>query len=126
MVNASYTMGATTLSAGWNNGDRLAAGTSTSGTAAGAAVSTDGYRMGIRHTMGNIGLMASYTQQNAGSGASGAEVKSKVTGLRADYNFSKTAAAYVGYENWDTGTAYASTLTSGTRKIVSMGLRKSF
>jgi len=125
MLNASYVMGGTTVSAGWNKGDRLAAFGSSDGT----AVETDGYRLGIKHTMGAIDLMASYTQQtgnSAGTTSARTDVKAKVTGLRADYNFSKTAAAYVGYESWDTGTAYANTLTSGTRKIASMGLRKSF
>ena len=130
MLNASYVMGNTALSAGWNNGDRLASFGATDAT----AVDTNGYRLGIRHTMGNIDLLASYTRQTANSGGTtGArtDVTAKVIGLRADYNFSKTAAAYVGYENWDTGAAYseaaaASALTTGTRKIVSIGLRKSF
>ena len=72
--------------------------------------------------MGATDLMASYTQQKSTT----SDVKATVTGLRADYNFSKTAAAYVGYENWDTGATYANSLTTGTRKIASMGLRKSF
>jgi predicted porin len=130
MLNASYVMGNTALSAGWNNGDRLASFGATDAT----AVDTNGYRLGIRHTMGNIDLGASYTRQTANSGgttSARSDVTAKVTGLRADYNFSKTAAAYVGYENWDTGAAYseaavASALTTGTRKIVSIGLRKSF
>jgi len=114
MVNASYVMGNTTVSAGWNDGETLASTT--------AAVPTSGYRAGVKHTMGAIDLMASYTQQKSTT----SDVKATVTGLRADYNFSKTAAAYVGYENWDTGATYANSLTTGTRKIASMGLRKSF
>jgi len=40
---------------------------------------------------------------------------------------SKTTAAYLGYENFNTGTALATTgTTSGTRSITSVGLRKSF
>ncbi len=125
MLNASFVMGGTTLSAGWNKGDRLAGFSSSDGT----AVATDGYRVGVKHTIGAIDLMASYTQQtgnSAGTTSARTDVKAKVTGLRADYNLSKTAATYVGYENWDSGTAYANSLTTGTRKIVSMGLRKSF
>jgi predicted porin len=114
MVNASYVMGATTLYAGWNDGDTLASTT--------AAVPTNGYRVGIKQTMGAIDLMASYTTQTSTT----SDLKATVAGLRADYNFSKTAAAYVGYESWDTGTAYNNSLTTGTRKIASMGLRKSF
>jgi len=114
MLNASYVMGATTVYAGWNDGETLASTTS--------AVPTSGYRAGVKHTMGAIDLMASYTQQKSTT----SDVKATVTGLRADYNFSKTAAAYVGYENWDTGATYNNSLTTGTRKIASMGLRKSF
>jgi predicted porin len=114
MLNASYVMGNTTVSAGWNDGETLASTT--------AAVPTSGYRAGVKHTMGAIDLMASYTQQKSTT----SDVKATVTGLRADYNFSKTAAVYVGYENWDTGATYANSLTTGTRKIASMGLRKSF
>ncbi len=57
MLNASYVMGATTLSAGWNDGETLASTT--------AKVPTSGYRAGIKHTMGAIDLMASYTQQKS-------------------------------------------------------------
>ncbi len=125
MVNASYKLGNTTLYAGWNKGDRLAGFSATDG----SAVKTDGYRVGIKQTIGKIDLMASFTQQtgtSAGTTSARTDVKAKVTGLRADYNLSKTAALYVGYENWDTGTAYANSLTTGTRKIASLGLRKSF
>jgi len=114
LVNASYNLGATTLYAGWNDGDTLASTTT--------QTATKGYRAAIKHTMGAVDLMASYMQQTSGT----SNVKATLTGLRADYNFSKTAAAYVGYENWDTGATYGSTLTSGTRKIASVGLRKSF
>jgi predicted porin len=115
MINASFAMGSTTLYAGWNKGDSTAASST-------ATTATKGYRFGAKHTMGAIDLGASYTQQTSGT----ANTDASVTGLRADYNFSKTAAAYIGYENWDTGTAYASTATSGMRKITSVGLRKSF
>jgi len=114
MLNGSFAMGATTLYAGWNKGDQTTAGAT--------ATATKGYRLGAKHTMGAIDLGASYTQQTSGT----ANTDASVTGLRADYNFSKTAAAYIGYENWDTGTAYASTATTGMRKITSVGLRKSF
>ncbi len=114
MLNASFAMGATTLYAGWNKGDNLTAGATTT--------PTKGYRLAAKHTMGAIDLAASYTQQTSGA----TNIDASVTGLRADYNLSKTAAAYIGYENWDTGTAYANTATSGVRKITSVGLRKSF
>jgi predicted porin len=44
-----------------------------------------------------------------------------VTGLRADYNLSKTAALYIGYESYDNGAATANETTA-----TAIGLRKSF
>ena len=126
MINANYKLGDTTLYAGWNKGNRLAVFSSTDG----SAVDTKGFRVAAKQTMGAIDLIAQYTEQTAASGASGADVKAKVTGLRADYNLSKTAAAYVGYEKWDTGMDYTAgattSLVTGTRTITSVGLRKSF
>ncbi|PIT71953.1 porin [Limnohabitans sp. B9-3] len=122
LLNASYTLGNTTVYAGWNDGDRLAGFAATDG----AAVKSKGSRYAIKHTMGAIDLMATVTNQTANSGTSGAEVKAKVTGFRADYNLSKTAAAYIGYEKFDTGTAYSNSLTTGDRTITSAGLKKSF
>jgi len=122
MLNLSYNLGATTLYAGWNDGERLAVFSATDG----SAVKTKGSRYAIKHTMGAIDLAASVTNQTANSGTSGAEVKAKVTGFRGDYNFSKTAALYIGYEKYDSGAAYANSLTTGDRKITSVGLKKSF
>jgi predicted porin len=109
VFSASYNMGATTLHAGMNDGNRLAAGTG------GVAVDSKGSNIGITHNMGAIGLMAGMRSQKVGT------VESKVTGLRADYNFSKTTAAYVGYEKYDNGAASANETTA-----TSIGLRKSF
>jgi predicted porin len=104
-------MGATTLHAGMNDGDRLAQTSATNG----AAVKSKGSNVGITHNIGAIGLMAGMRSQKVGT------VEGKVTGLRADYNFSKTAAAYVGYEKYDNGAASANETTA-----TSIGLRKSF
>ena len=125
MLNGSYALGDTTLYAGWNKGDRLAAFSSSNGD----AVKTKGTRYAVKQTIGQIDLMASITNQTASSaGTYNAQtyLKAKATGARADYNFSKTSAAYVGYDKYSTGTPYVNTLTSGDRKIVSIGLRKSF
>jgi predicted porin len=111
VYSASYTMGATTLHAGMNDGDRLAQTSATNG----AAVKSKGSNVGITHNIGAIGLMAGMRSQKVGT------VEGKVTGLRADYNFSKTAAAYVGYEKYDNGAASANETTA-----TSIGLRKSF
>ncbi len=109
---ARYTIGATTLSAGWNDGDARAR--------AATATKTEGYRLGVAHTMGAVSLMASYGQQKAGT------VTEKVTGLRADYALSKRSVAYAGYEKYDTGTAFANSATTGDRTIVAVGVRHSF
>jgi predicted porin len=139
LLNASYNLGATTLYAGWNNGDRLGVIGSASATAT-TNVPSKGSRFGIKHTMGNIDLIAQQTIQQAlgvtgissttagAAGYSTDTLKAKVTGFRADYNMSKTAAVYVGYEKYDTGAAYAaSALTStGDRSLTSIGLKKQF
>ena len=117
ILSASYTMGATTLHVGMNNGDRLSAFSA----ADGSAVESEGSNIAITHNIGAIGLMATHRTQEAKSGASGAVVKGQVTGLRADYNLSKTNALYIGYEKYDNGAASAKETT-----ITSVGLRKSF
>jgi len=113
ILAARYTIGATTLSAGWNDGDALAA--------AATAQKSEGYRVGVAHTMGAVTLMASYADQKTNN------VKENVAGLRADYALSKRTAAYLGYENWDNKNATASTtVNKGDRKITSVGIRHSF
>ncbi len=114
MINGSYNLGATTLYAGWNDGDQTTAGST--------ATKTKGNRYAIKHTVGTVDLMASVTNQTSGT----SDTKAKVTGFRADYNLSKTAALYVGYEKWDTGTAYNASATTGDRTITSAGLKKQF
>ncbi len=126
VFGVNYKIGNTTLYAGMNSGDRLAVKSSTDG----SAVESKGTRYAIKHTIGQIDLIAQQTTQET-TGAS-ADAKAKLTGLRADYNFSKTTATYIGYENWKTGlaaaagTAGATAGATGDRKIVSIGLRKSF
>jgi len=117
ILAASYKMGNTTLSAGWNDGDARAR--------VATALTTEGYRLGLRQDMGAIALIASYAEQKTKT-STGTIPKEKVTGLRADYNLSKTNAVYLGYEKYDTGVAYANTTTTGDRTLVSVGIRKSF
>jgi len=109
IFGASYAMGDTTVHLGTNNGDKLAPGTG------GVAVGSKGTRMAISQNIGQIGLMAVSLNQKVGA------VETKLTGLRADYNFSKTAAAYIGYEKYNNGAATANETT-----MSSIGLRKSF
>ena len=114
MLNANYTIGATTVYAGWNSGDILKA------TASVAPTATKGYRLAVKHTIGAFDLIGQYTEQTS-QAAAAAEFKAQVTGLRADYNLSKTAAVYLGYEKYDSGAS-----TANIHKITSVGLRKSF
>ena len=130
------------MTAGWNSGKRLAPTSATNI----AAVDTEGYRFAVKQTIGAIGLTAQYTQQKA-LGVTGvvtaddtdpakegntspktAVLKATVIGLRADYMFSKTASVYAGYEQFKTGAEYNATapLTTGTRTLTSIGLRKVF
>ena len=139
IVDASYNFGSTTVYAGWNDGERLAP-LGSAGTPATAAVDSKGYRVALKQNFGAIDLIAQYSQQEAlgvtgittaGTGVTTvntAIIKAKVTGLRADYNLSKTAALYLGYEKYDTGIAYNATSpgTTGDRTVTSLGLRKSF
>jgi len=113
ILAASYKLGNTTLSAGWNDGDALAA--------AATAQKSEGYRVGLRQDIGAIALSLSYANQKTNL------VKEDVLGLRADYNLSKTAFVYLGYENWDNKNATASsTVNKGDRKVTSLGIRKAF
>jgi len=108
---ANYKVGNTTLYYGGTGGQAL---TSTT-----AAVVAKGQRVALKHNMGPLDISAQYTSQKL------ALVDAKVTGLRADYSLSKTAIVYMGSEKWDTGTA-ASSSSTGTRNITSIGLRKIF
>jgi predicted porin len=103
MIAANYKVGATTVFALVNNGD--------------TSVNTkaEGYRVGLRQDIGAMALMASHTSLKT------AGVEATVTGLRGDYNLSKTAAAYIGLEKHDTGAA-----TANKRDVVAVGMRKSF
>lgn len=127
ILAASYAIGNTTLSAGWNDGDALANRTATAAT----ALKSEGYRVGIAHTMGAVTLRASYADQKTDG------VKETVAGLRADYALSKRSSVYMGYENWDNKnatTAVANTIAmsafpavnAGDRKITSVGVRHAF
>jgi len=113
---ANYNLGNTTVYGAIWNGDSVASTTS--------VTHTKGARYAVKQTMGATDLMLQYTQNDYGNSS---VVSSKLIGARLDYNLSKTAKTYLGYESWDTGTVAASTnTTSGTRKITSIGLQKSF
>jgi len=137
VFGASYAIANTTLYYGYNTGDRLAAVSTVTGAHDGTPVKSKGQRFAVKQTVGQVDLMAQYTTQKAATAsATGvfdqAEAKAKVTGVTALYNLSKTAATYIAYEKYDTGleaaagTNAATAGLTGDRKIVSIGLRKSF
>ena len=124
-ITASYSFGDTSVHAGWNRGELTALFNGA------AAVDTKGYRLAVRHNMGAIALMASYTvQENEGSAGAAVDGKHRVVGFRADYNLSKRTAAYFGIDRYKSDNAYNPAATvanfSGTRNTVSIGMRHSF
>ncbi len=118
----------TTLYVGGNTGDRLAVVSASDG----SAVKSKGSRIAVKQTVGKFDLMAQYTTQETTGATATGDAKAKVTGATALYNLSKTAATYIAYEKWDTGLAATAGTggafgpVTGDRKIVSIGLRKSF
>ena len=140
-ITAQYAMGNTTFYVGMNDGQRLAPIGSAAADAT-ATVDSKGKRYAIKQVVGAVDLMATLTTQEAlgvtstvagvpattGANYNTSVLKAKVLGLRAQYNLSKTAAVYAGYEKYSTGAAYDTTAltTTGDRTIASVGLRKSF
>jgi len=116
VFGANYSFGALTVYGAAFSGQSLASSATPNG--------INGMRGGIKYTMGNVDLMAGYTELRSKSAATatiGNETKATVTGLRADYNLSKTAAMYLAVEKNDTGTA-----SNNQMDAVSIGMRKSF
>jgi predicted porin len=107
-LGANYNMGNTTVYAGMTTGDDLSV--------TAATTTTKGSSLSVKQTIGQIDLLAGYNQRKNSDAASA----QKLTGVRADYNFSKTTATYVGYENSKGADAV------NDSRIVSIGLRKSF
>jgi len=105
VFGANYKFGNLTAYAGAGNGTKF--------TGAASAVTQSNSRYALKFSMGNADLIGQYTQTES------AGVTGKVTGLRADYIMSKTAAAYIGSESYDSG-------SNTNMNIVSVGLRKSF
>jgi len=140
-ITAQYAMGDTTFYVGMNDGQRLAP-IGSAGDSPTLTVDSKGKRYAVKQVVGQVDLMATLTTQealgvtaiaagtptSAASAYTTAVLKAKVLGLRAQYNLSKTAAVYAGYEKYSTGTDYNATAltTTGDRTIASMGLRKSF
>jgi predicted porin len=121
ILGANYMLGNTTVYVGYNSGNKLAS-------TATATPDSKGMRLAIKQTMGQYDLIAQKTtQETSGDATAANNVQATITGFRGVYNLSKTAATYIGYEKYDTKLATSTdALTGGDRKIVSIGLRKSF
>lgn len=109
-LGANYQMSNITVYAGVMNGNLLAATT--------IANTASAMRGAIKANFGNVDVMAQYTEVTANTGTSNANVTQKTTGARIDYNLSKTAAAYIGYEAYDSGASSAN-----QQNLTSIGLR---
>ena len=118
IFGANYKFGNTTFYVGAGSGSSNASTTT--------LTSVNMSRWAIKHSIGALDIIPQYTRVKTTT-AAGVTTLPTVTGLKLDYNMSKTTVAYFGYENFNTGTAVATTgTTSGTRSITSVGLRKSF
>jgi predicted porin len=121
-ASANYKFGDTTVYAGAGTGQEVM-----TYAAAGSLYSTKTSRFALKHTIGNLDLMATQTKLLRTVQSGTTTLNENITGFQALYNLSKTSAAYLGYEKYDTGTvASTANTTSGTRNITSIGLRKSF
>jgi predicted porin len=130
---ASTDVKISTLAANYTFGDTTVYGTSFS-LKAGTTMDDKGTVMGVKHTIGQIVLMASQTKLNSSkTGTSSSEADRKVTGIGADYMLSKRTALYVRNENrnMDTGatvtTAGSATATVGAKTTTTaIGFRHTF
>ncbi len=111
VLAANYNIGALTVYAGTWSGNGLLATT--------IATAVGGHRGALKYNMGKVDLIGQYQEVKTNNGQ--AETKATVTGARLDYNLSKTAAAYLGYEKYDSGAT-----ASNNMDIISIGLRKAF
>jgi predicted porin len=124
---ANYTIGATKIYAAmWTEKNTLSTPHN--------SVDSAGNMIGVKHTMGKIDLMASTGKRNnknaAQAATAGGALTDKdvsVTGLGADYNFSKRTAAWVRYETRDANTnVTAETSAAGVTKTTAVGIRHNF
>ncbi len=126
---ANYTIGATKIyAATWTEKNTLST--------AWNSVDSAGKMVGIKYTMGAIDLMASTGKRNNKNAAQAASLATastitdkdvSVSGIGADYNFSKRTTAWVRYETSDANTnVTAETSAAGVTKTTAVGIRHSF
>lgn len=122
MIGANYTFGATTVYAGYTTGDQIVGSTG-----ANSGTTVKATRLAVKQAMGTFDVTVQ-TQNLIVTTAAGVDGPTQtLVGARVDYNLSKTAVAYLGYQRLDTAAAYnAATFAGGDLSTVSVGLRKSF
>jgi predicted porin len=124
-LSANYNLGAVTLYAAVNNGKTLGAAASDTGPISRelmvAGLNTNGNRLGVKYTAGNISVIGGIAQQTYTTTAN-ADVRRTTTGLRVENALSKRTAAYAVYEstNMDTNA------DGKTTNITAVGIRTSF
>jgi predicted porin len=149
ILTAKYELGANTFYAGYNKGQTIGTAQSASGLywtpGLAAGLDTTGTRLGYKYTAGAWDFIASMNKQKiATANPATAYQTRKVTGFRVVNNLSKTTAAYVGYEGYNTGTdlaqvgvdtmtvaangsnATATGANGGKYTLVSVGIKKAF
>jgi len=109
VLAANYKFGNLTAYAGMGSGRIITPVAATSETTQSQS------RYALKYNAGNIDLIGQYTQTESHG------TTAKYTGARIDYNLSKTAAAYLGYESYDSGST-----SNNQLNLMSVGLRKSF
>ena len=97
LLGANYNFGATTVYAGY-----------TTTKASDNTEDSKSWNIGAKYTIGNIDLLANYLERKSNladvvssgvyTSANGLYPKAKLTGLGANYNFSKTVLAYYRFE----------------------------
>lgn len=107
ILGANYKFGNLTGYIGMGSGVKM--------TNLGTEQKADVSRFALKFDIDKVALIGQYTQ------ASSSGSTAKITGARVDYNMSKTAAAYFGYEAIDNGATTANSLNT-----MAIGIRKSF
>ncbi len=107
---ANYTMGATTVYAGYTTGKSTGLATNFDATS---------YNVAVKHDIGAISLMANMTRVNNKLGATDPESNA----IGANYALSRRTTAYFRYEAYDTNKGDS---TAGKGTLTAVGLRHTF
>jgi len=126
LISANYTIGNSTVYAGYNKGETMGSAASTAGLANApdqvAGAETKGTRVAYKYVAGTYTFTASYAKQSVEtSTTSSVFTDRKVTGLQVKNDLSKRTAVYVAYENYDNG---LTSLNKATSTV--FGIKQSF